>query len=122
MNNMEQRNDPLAINVVMAFVLLILLGHTGLAATRANGGTGNSVLDTGRAGEADELVSEALQREVYGLQVERCELLQGALEKDASHDAARWHSGQVQRSDDRPSMERDCQRVEQPSHGSVVCC
>ncbi|MCA9184216.1 MAG: polymorphic toxin-type HINT domain-containing protein [Pirellulaceae bacterium] len=87
---MKQSQNSNVVCVACAISVVFLFGHSVWSAPPKASGTSY----TGDA--ADTLVSEALQREVYGLQVERNELLQGALEKDADHQAARWHLGQVQ--------------------------
>ena len=82
MARMKQSQNSNVVCVACAISVVFLFGHSVWSAPPKASGTSY----TGDA--ADTLVSEALQREVYGLQVERNELLQGALEKDADHQAA----------------------------------
>ena len=49
-----------------------------------------------RVQSAQNLVKEALHREIYGLQQERDQLLQQALQKDPQCRQARWHLGLIQ--------------------------
>lgn len=63
--------------------------------------------------QADEAVREALQREVYGLDIDRANLLSAALKSAPENAAARWHQGYVRSStgdwvkaDDRSNAQR----------------
>ena len=48
-----------------------------------------------RKAAADELVQEALHREIYGLHEDRVQLLQEALQIEPDHAPAKWHLGYV---------------------------
>ena len=48
-----------------------------------------------RAQAADQLIQEALHREIYGLNLERRQLLNEAIRQQPDHESAHWHSGKV---------------------------
>lgn len=73
----------------------------------------NDAAAAAAAKQADEAVREALQREVYGLDTDREELLSSALKSSPENAAARWHQGYVRSStgewikaDDRSNKKR----------------
>ena len=73
-------------NAMIAMVVLAICasGVISQAATKSQ-----------RAKESDELVKEALSREVYGQERDRKNLLKEAISKTPSHAAAHWHLGHV---------------------------
>jgi len=72
---------------------LVLLGLTCSAGFSSRALGGDSDLRT--SATAEQLVKEALHREVYGMQQDRDRLLSAALQRDPDHAPARWHQGFV---------------------------
>lgn len=73
----------------------------------------NDAATAAAAKQADEAVREALQREVYGLDTDREQLLSSALKSSPENAAAHWHQGYVRSStgewikaDDRSNKKR----------------
>jgi len=65
--------------------VVLAVSSKGIAATKGE-----------KQREADRLIREALNREIYGLDSQRQQLLTRALELVPNHAAARWHTGHVQ--------------------------
>lgn len=73
---------------VATFLLALFISVTGASGASA-------ATKSEKARSAKQYVTDALQKEVEGLNYQRDELLMKAQELSASCDAARWHSGQV---------------------------
>lgn len=74
--------------VIAAVVAAIALSSLNTVAARAS-------TKAARNAAADELVGEALHREIYGATGERSQLLEAAKRESPDHPAAMWHSGHV---------------------------
>ena len=85
---MTQRHRRICTRIQAA--LFGLISFTGFAATSPAGD-----VDLRATAEPEQLVQEALHREVYGLRQDRRRLLETALERDPDHAPAHWHQGFV---------------------------
>jgi len=101
--------------IVVGLVLTAVAGGVALfyAASPASAAT-----KAKRRAAAEDLVKEALHREIYGAHDDRAELLESALKQLPDHPPAKWHSGYVRhqnrwvKADDIPKLLEDDRRLE----------
>lgn len=74
------------------FFCLFLCGSVGAAGSLLAADSNSTKAKEGQAADA---VREALQREAYGLDTDRAQLLSSALKTDPDNAAARWHQGYI---------------------------